>query len=194
MQIIPAILTADPLEMDAWLRKIRDTKKFERVQIDLIDGEFSTNKTFKPMEVDIIPYLPLKFDAHLMVTENNIIEWSVMAKKFGFDRIIAQMESISHPEEFSGLALDIHSPVEAIKKYLPKLEVVVMMSVEPGYGGQKFVDDALKHVEYLNKIRQEKNLKFEICVDGGIEKDHLDILEKTGADSVAVGVKRVLEW
>ncbi len=194
MEIIPAILTSEVQELDDLLRKIRDSKKFERVQIDFVDGEYTANKTFKPMEVDIISYLPLKFDAHLMVTENNITEWSLMAEKFGFDRIIAQMESISRPEDFSGLALDVHSPVEAIKKYLKNLEIVVVMSVEPGLGGQEFVDEATKHVSYLSNLRDLGNLKFKICVDGGIEKEHLNVLEKLEVDEVAVGAKRVLEW
>lgn len=188
MQIVPAILTNDPLEMDMWLRKVRDAKRFERVQIDFIDGEFANNKTFKPMEVDVIPYGPLKFDAHLMVTENNITEWSMMAKKFGFERIIAQMESIAHPEEFAALALDVHSPVAALKPYLPKLEYVVVMAVEPGFGGQEFVDKALDHV------REIKKYSVRVCVDGGVEREHLKILESFGVDEVAVGVKRVLEW
>ena len=194
MQIIPAILMSDVQELDSLLRKIRDSKKFERVQIDFVDGEFAANKTFKPMVVDVIPFMPLKFDAHLMVTENNITEWSLMAKKLGFDRIIAQMESISHPEEFLGLAFDVHSPVEALKKYLSKLEVVIVMSVEPGLGGQGFVDAAVKHVSDLSNLRSLGNLKFKICVDGGVEPKHLPILEKLGVDEVAVGAKRVLEW
>jgi pentose-5-phosphate-3-epimerase len=129
-----------------------------------------------------------------MVTENNIVEWSAMAKKFGFERVIAQMESIAHPEDFTGLAIDIHSPIEAIKKYLKHLEIVIVMSVEPGYGGQAFVDSAKQHLSDLSNLRRLSNLSFEICVDGGIEKEHLVELENLGADSVAVGVKRVLEW
>lgn len=188
MNIIPAILTNDPQELDQFLRQIKNVSRFERVQVDFIDGEFADNKTFKPMEVDIVPYLPLKFDAHLMVTENNIIEWSTMAEKFGFDRIIAQMESISHPEDFSALALDIHSPVAALKPYLPKLDYVVVMSVEPGFGGQEFVEKALEHV------REIKKYGVKICVDGGVDQEHLPVLEKMGVDEVAVGVKRVLSW
>lgn len=188
MEIIPAILTSDPLELDGLLRKIRDSGKFERVQIDFIDGEFANNRTIKPSECDLIPFLPLRFDAHLMVSENNIIEWSKLAEKMGFERIVAQMESISHPEDFLCLALDVHSPVEAIRKYLPKLDLVVVMSVEPGFGGQEFVDRAIEHIGELKKTG------VRVCVDGGIEKEHLEMLEKLGTDEVAVGAKRVLEW
>ena len=194
MKIIPAILTDDPQELDRLLREIRDSKKFERVQIDFIDGEFAANRTFKPSECDLVPYLPLKFDAHLMIVEDNITEWSKLAEKMGFDRIIAQMESISHPEDFTALALDVHSPVAAIKPYLPKLEYVVVMSVEPGFGGQKFVNMAITHVRELREIREIGEHKYKICVDGGVDKEHLEILEKIGVDEVAVGAKRVLSW
>ena len=194
MEIVPAILTDDPLESEKLLREIRDSKKFKRVQIDFIDGEFADNLTIKPSECDLTPYLPVKFDAHLMVVEDNIVEWSKLAEKMGFDRIIAQMESISHPEDFSALALDVHSPVEAIKLYLPKLNYVVVMSVEPGFGGQEFVDKAITHVRELREIRVIEGDKYKICVDGGVDKEHLEILEKMGVDEVAVGAKRVLSW
>ncbi|MDO8488294.1 MAG: hypothetical protein Q7S31_03185 [bacterium] len=194
MEIIPAILTDDPLEMDGWLRKVRDSRKFNRVQIDFIDGEYAKNITFKPMETDIIPFLPLKFDAHLMVTENNILEWSLMARKFGFDRVIAQMESLSHPEEYDCLGFDFHAPIEQIKPYLPNLKLVVVMAVEPGFGGQEFMSAAKDDVQKLAQLRDEHDYKYHICVDGGIEKEHLEELEKLGADEAAVGVKRILEW
>lgn len=194
MLIIPAILTSDVQELDSLLRRIRDSKRFERAQIDFVDGEYAAKKTFKPMEADLIPFLPLKFDAHLMVTENNITEWALMAKKFGFDRIIAQMESVSHPEDFTGLALDIHSPIAAIEKYLRNLEVVVVMSIEPGRGGQEFDGRTIGKISNLSNLRDLSNLRYRICVDGGVEKEHLKMLAELGVDEVAVGVKRVLEW
>ncbi len=188
MDIIPAILTNDPVEMDGWSRKVRDSKKFGRVQIDFIDGKFANNLTIKPSDCDLIPYLPLKFDAHLMVVEDNILNYSKTAEKMGFSRIIAQMESILHPEEFTALALDIHSPIEAIKPYLEKVRYVIVMSVEPGFGGQEFMDKAIEHA------RELKKLGVRVCVDGGIKKEHLRILEEVGVDEVAVGVNRVLSW
>lgn len=195
MQIIPAILTNDTKELDGLLRQIRDSKKFSRVQIDFVDGEYAANKSVSVEECKSIrEYSDLKFDAHLMVTENNIGEWSKMAEKFGFDRIIAQVESISHPEDFTCLALDFHSPVAVVQPYLPQLDLVVVMSVEPGFGGQEFVEAAKQTVQELVKLRQEKKYNYKICVDGGIEKEHLPMLQNLGVDEVAVGAKRVLEW
>lgn len=194
MEIIPAILTSDPRELDKYLKILRDGKKYQRVQIDFIDGKFAPNTTIRPSEVDLIPYLPLKYDAHLMVVEDNALTWSKTAKAMGFERVIMQMESIAHPEKYTGLALDVHSPVEAIEKYLKNLDIVIVMSVEPGFGGQEFVEATKKHLSDLSHLRDLSNLNFEICVDGGIEKEHLSELEDLGADSVAVGVPRMLSW
>src|SRR3989344_5938767 len=153
MKIVPAILTSDPAELDGLLRQIRDRKKFERVQIDFIDGEYANNKTIRPMDCDLIPFFPIKFDAQLMVVENNVWEWCRTAKKMGFDRIIPQVESISEP--------------------------------------QKFVEDAQEDIKMLVRLRNEKGYKYKIWVDGGIDQEHLKILENLGVDEAAVGAKRV---
>jgi ribulose-phosphate 3-epimerase len=194
MEIVPAILTSSRRELDGWLEKIKESGKFERVQIDFIDGEYANNLTVKPEECDLTRYLHLMFDAHLMVVEKNIATWKSGAEKVGFDRIIAQVESISDPSGFKGLALDVHSPVEVIEPYLSGLEVVVVMAVEPGFGGQEFDSQAIKLIERLSSLREQPVNKYKICVDGGVYQEHLPILESAGADEVAVGVGRVLDW
>jgi ribulose-phosphate 3-epimerase len=90
--------------------------------------------------------------------------------------------------------MDIHSPLDAIEPFLGKLQVVVVMSVEPGFGGQKFVESAVKKVRRLNNLRNLRNLGFKVCVDGGIRREHLEDLEKAGVDEVVVGERRLLEW
>lgn len=191
MKIIPAILTSDVKEMDGLLRKIRDSKRFERVQIDFVDGEYAANKSVR---VEDLPAgrQDLGFDAHLMVVEKNLAEYVNGLQ--GFDRVIVQMESISRPEDFDCLALDVHSPVEAIEPCLSRLKLVNLMAIEPGFGGQEFDVEVMKKIKRLSELRSRENYKYEICVDGGIEQEHLPILEKLGVDEVAVGAKRVLEW
>jgi len=194
VEIVPAILTSDPLKLDELLRKIRDSKKFQRVQIDFIDGEYAANKTIRPTECDLIPYLPLRFDAQLMVTEDNVWEWARYAQKMGFERVIPQVESISEPEKFECLAMDWHSPVKAVEPYLAKLKYVLVMSVEPGFGGQEFVDASLADIRTLHELRSQKGYAYKIGVDGGIEQQHLAALEMAGADEACVGADRVLGW
>lgn len=188
MQIIPAILTSDIEEFNNLLARVSVTKKYNRVQIDFIDGEYTKNKTLLPSEVNSNQ----KMDAHLMIVEKNLQEYLKDRNKF--DRVIVQMESISRPEDFDCLALDIHSPIEAIKPYLPKLKLVNLMSIEPGFGGQELDPAIFRHLSYLSNLRNLGHLSFLIAVDGGVEKKHLDKLEETGADEVVVGAKRVLSW
>ncbi len=194
MEIIPAVLTDDPRQAREWLEGIKKSGKFSRVQIDFIDGKYADNKTIEPEEVDMTPYLELGFDAHLMVVEKNLEKYVRQAKKVGFDRIIAQMESIGHPGELAGLALDVHTGTDILEPYLPGLEVVVVMAVESGFGGQEFDPKVIKKIRVLSGLRREKNYRYRICVDGGVEQDRLAELEAAGADEVAVGAARVLSW
>ena len=186
MQLIPAILTNDVEEFNNLLASI--SHKYDRVQIDFIDGEYTNNKTILPSQVSSI----FKMDAHLMVVEKNLQEYLKDRNKF--DRVIVQMESISSPEDFECLALDIHSPIEAIEPYLSKLKLVNLMSIEPGIGGQKLDPRIFEIISNLSNLRRLKNLSFLIAVDGGIEKEHLEKLELAGVDEVVVGAKRVLSW
>jgi ribulose-phosphate 3-epimerase len=194
MQIIPAILTSDKYEAGELLDQINKTNKFSRVQVDFIDGEYAANRTVMPDEIYIMPHLKMDFDAHLMVVEKNLEKWKKMTDDAGFDRIICQAESIANPAGCKGLAIDIHSPVAMIQPYLPKLEIVVVMAVEPGFGGQEFQPEAISKVKRLVELRRLMKYEYKICVDGGVEKEMLEELEKAGADEVAVGAKRVLSW
>ncbi len=193
MQIIPAILTSDSVELDALLRRIRDSKKFERVQIDFVDGVFAKNLTIKPSDCDLIPYMPLKYDAHLMVKGDKGLFWGKAAEQVGFDRIIMQVES-GESDDYKCLGVDLDTPVEVVQKRLGSLELVLLMSVKAGFGDQKFDVKVHRKISYLSNLRNLGHLRFRICVDGGIEKGHLPTLEKLGVDEVAVGAKRVLEW
>jgi len=193
MQIIPAILTDKQSELIELIKQIGQSERFTRVQIDFVDGEYAANKSIRVEECKSIRNYPeIKFDAHLMVIEKNL--QSYLNNLAGFDRIIVQMESVSHPENYNCLALDIHSPIEAIEPYLAKLKLINLMAIEPGLGGQELDLGILDKLSYLSNLRNLGHLSFLISVDGGIEKRHLQILKDLGVDEVAVGAKRVLEW
>lgn len=189
MKLVPAILTKDLKEFDDLMAKIIISKKFDRVQVDFIDGEYADNITFRPAEIDLVPYSGISFDAHLMVAENNILNYSLTAKKVGFERIIAQIESISSPEKFECLALDVHSPVALLEPYLKKLKYINLMAIEPGFGGQTMDLRIFNNISYLRNLGD-----FTIAVDGGVEQEHLKKLEELGVDEVVVGAARMLEW
>lgn len=188
MKIIPAILTNDQEEFENLLARV--SHKYDRVQIDFIDNEYAKNLTILPKDIKN-PY-ELKLDAHLMVVEKNLQEY--LKNLEIFDRVIVQMESISNPEDFDCLALDIHSPIEAIKPYLPKLKLVNLMDIEPGQGGQKLETSIFEKITKLIKWRNDEMFKFKVSVDGGVEQEHLEKLESLGVDEVVVGASRMLLW
>lgn len=181
MKIIPAILTNNIDEFNDLMAGL--SPKYDRVQIDFIDGEYTNNKTLLPDQTNT----NLKMDAHLMVTEKNLSEYLKYVNKF--NRLIVQMESIASPEKYDCLALDIHSPIEAIKPYLEKLKYLNLMAIEPGFGGQELDLRIFERVSYLRNLGS-----FVIAVDGGVEKEHLQKLEDLGVDEVIVGAKRLLNW
>ena len=181
MQIIPAILTNDINEFNDLMSGL--SPKYDRVQIDFIDGEYTNNKTLLPIQTNT----DLKMDAHFMVTENNLSEYLKDSNKF--NRVIIQMESVAHPEEYDSLALDIHSPIEAIKPFLQNLKYLNLMAIEPGFGGQELDLRIFERVGYLRNLGS-----FVIAVDGGVEREHLQKFEGLGVDEVVVGAKRLLNW
>lgn len=191
MQIIPAILTKDPLELDKLLRQIRDSKKFERVQVDFIDGLFAANETIHPSQSDLVPYLPLKFDAHLMVNGDNNLFWGKECTAMGFERVYHQVESLSdQPDEYEFLAIDLPTTdLEKYKKILQKAEGVILLAVKAGFQNQKFDDQVYAKIDWIRSLG-----KFPLCIDGGVGQEHLEKLEKVGVGEVAVGANRVLQW
>ncbi len=195
MNIYPSILFDSGEEAREWVEKAAETGKYSRMQVDFVDGEYANRPAIEVAGYEYIKnYSNIKFDAHLMVTEKNIERHVTDCQKFGFDRIIVQMESVASPEKYNALSLDIHSPVRAIEPFFSKINYVNIMSIEPGFGGQEYLDLVNEKIDFLNNWRRIKDFRFLICVDGGVEKELLPELEKLGVDEVVVGVKRLLQW
>ena len=194
MEIIPAVLTNDATKLNSLLRQIRDSKKYSRAQIDFVDGSFAKNLTIKPTECDLIPYLPLKFDAHLMVAGDNALFWGKTAEAVGFDRVIIQIEKTEEWKGFNCLALDLQTGVETIEPFLGDLRLILLMAVPAGRGGSEFNGLVMDKVRKLVETRAAKGYEYRICVDGGVEQEHVEMLAKMGVDEVAVGAERVLAW
>lgn len=191
MQIIPAILTSSLEEFNNLLASI--SPKYDRVQVDFIDGEYTNNKSLRVEELESISKYPeIKFDAHLMVIGKNLQKYLDSLKNF--NRVIVQMESVARPEDHECLALDIHSPVEAIEPYLKNLKYLNLMAIEPGFGGQELDLTIFNKISDLSNLRSLNHLSFLMSVDGGVEKEHLQKFEELGVDEVIVGAKRLLSW
>ena len=193
VEIIPAILTNNPVEAFQMLEKAE--KLVQRVQIDIIDGQFYQNKTIEP---DILSEADtnLLLDFHLMVKEP--INWVEKCVRGGADRIIGQIEMMSNQVEFiskvqgvgrkAGLALDIDTSFKKIDPtVLTDLDVVLVMNYPAGKGGQEFQPKVLEKIKELNEIKKKDQTPFRICSDGGINKDNIGSLVKAGTDEAVVG-------
>lgn len=202
VNVIPAILTNNE---DEFGKLANESSEYlgsypNKLHIDVIDGVFAEN-------ISILPDLPEKpgegsvviargVDIHLMVNEP--IEWiAKCSKSFHVERIIGHVEMMSDQEKFVeevrnvrkvGLAIDLDTPISRIADRLfNKLDLVLVMSVKAGFGGQKFNVSALEKVKHLNHLRKEKGYKYKIGVDGGVTPDNIKLIVEAGADEVCVG-------
>ena len=198
VEIIPAILTASPVEAKELLLKLEGV--CDRAQIDIIDGVFAEGKTIDPAALSDLDTI-LELDFHLMTKEP--VDWVERAVRGGADRIIGQIEQMTNQAAFIGkiaeagvsvgLAVDIDTPVSQIEpEILTSLDVVLVMSVKAGRGGQEFDVRAIDKVKELTKIRKNDATPFRICVDGGETVTTVDDTHFAGADEIAIG-RRLFE-
>lgn len=196
-EIIPAILTNNPKEFEEKTQALGGL--VNRVQIDIVDGVFADNKTVSLEAVaSVIKDLEtnISFDVHLMTKDP--VDWVERAAGAMAERIIGQIEMMSSQVEFIGkvtetgekvgLALDLPTPVSALDPaVLNNLDVVLVMSVKAGFGGQEFDEGAVEKIKQLDEIRVRDDTPFKICVDGGINEENIAKVRQAGADEVAIG-------
>lgn len=197
-RIIPAILAITTNQFKDQIQKIKTVKPgFHWVQIDFMDNIFVHNKTIPPDDIeDLRITYSRKKEAHLMVMYP--MQWLKDLIKTGIDRIIFPLESkdnlldvIEQIRGYAGhvqigLALNPQTPVSEAEGYLDKIDLVLLMSVEPGKQGQQFMPGVIDKIKELNKLRSRKN-NFIIEVDGGITTGVAKDLVEAGASNLVVG-------
>ena len=194
-KILPSILSADFANLE------RDIKELESIgvdmfHIDVMDGNFVPNISFGfPIIESIRPKTDKVFDCHLMIAnpENYVEQFC----KVGCDMVSFHIEATNHADRViqviknngkkAGIVLNPQTSIESIKYLLPKLDYVLIMTVNPGFGGQKFIPEMLEKIEELAKLREEKNYKFLIEVDGGINIETSKSCRDKGADLLVCG-------
>ena len=195
IKLAPSILSAD------FARLLEDVKKVENagceyLHIDVMDGHFVPNITLGP---DIVKSLRkdvnMIFDTHLMIEnpDNYIKDFA----EAGSDIIVVHQEACTHLHRTiqniksynvkAGVALNPATPIETIKHVLEDVDMVLIMTVNPGFGGQSFIEGMLDKIKELKKIIDGKNLKIDIQVDGGIKPNNIDKVVKAGANVVVAG-------
>lgn len=200
IEIIPAILSANITEVESMLKTIVSAvevngAKIKRAQIDVIDGVFVDNKTIDPSLLSNLD-TTLNLDFHLMVNEP--INWIEKCANAGADRIIGQIEMMGSQIDFVGkvqqaglqigLAVDLETPIAKLDPVvLTNTDVILLMAVRAGWGGQEFDRRVLSKIRDLDEIRVRDRTPFKICVDGGETESVIDDTYFAGADEVVIG-------
>ena len=191
IQISPSILSADFSQLGTEIKRLEDGGA-DMIHVDVMDGHFVPNLTIGPPVIKSLrKHSSLKFDVHLMISPvHKYIEAYANA---GADIITIHPEatqnladSIKAIKNFNkkvGVSLNPESKIELITEFLDQIDLVLIMSVNPGFGGQKFMPEVLDKIKQLKKIQQEKNLTFDIEIDGGINFENCKIAINAGAVS-----------
>ena len=195
IKIAPSILSAD------FARLLEDVKKVENagceyLHIDVMDGHFVPNITLGPNVVKSLRKdVKMVFDAHLMIENpDNYIKDFVDA---GCDIIVVHEEACTHLHRTiqnikshnvkAGVALNPATPIENIKYVLKDLDMVLIMTVNPGFGGQSFIDGMVDKIKEVKSLIDEQGLNVDIQVDGGIKPSNVDKVVKAGANVIVAG-------
>lgn len=179
IKIAPSILAADFAKLGDEVKEVEKAGA-DLIHVDVMDGHFVPNITLGPLVVDAIrPLTKLPLDVHLMIENpDRYIEQFADA---GADYITVHVEACPHLHRTlqlirsydvkSGVVLNPHTPVESILHVLEEVDMVLFMTVNPGFGGQKFIHSVLPKVKQLSDIIQERNLSIEIEIDGGVDEE-----------------------
>ena len=195
IQISPSILSADFSQLGNEIKRLEDAGA-DLIHVDVMDGHFVPNLTIGPPVIKALrKNCSLKFDVHLMISPvHKYIEAYADA---GSDIITIHPEttkdlgaSISKIKELNimaGVSLNPETNVSVIKEYLNRIDLVLIMSVNPGFGGQKFMPEVLDKIKELKNIQKEQNLNFDIEIDGGINFENSKIAIQAGANILVSG-------
>ena len=195
IQISPSILSADFSQLGNEIKKL-ELGGADMIHVDVMDGHFVPNLTMGPPVIKALrKYTNLPFDVHLMISP--VHKYIKDYAEAGADIITIHpeatenlLESINFIKKFNkkvGVSLNPNSKIKLVLDHLDKINLILVMSVFPGFGGQKFMPEVLKKIEELNKIRNEKKLDYDIEVDGGINFSNSKLVKEAGANILVSG-------
>lgn len=193
--IAPSLLAADFLNLEAECKMFNESEA-EWFHLDVMDGQFVPNISFGIPVIEKIRKATTKVcDVHLMILQPEHLTEAF--KKAGADILTVHIEACNHLHRNiqqikslgmkAGVAVNPHTPVNTLSDILHDIDLVCLMSVNPGFGGQKFIQYTLEKIRQLRKMIDEKGLKVQIEIDGGVTLDNAAEIIAAGADVLVAG-------
>lgn len=193
--IAPSLLAANFLNLDADCKMLNESQA-DWFHLDVMDGRFVPNISFGPMLVSFFRKATTKIcDVHLMIEEPG--KYAEQFKNAGADLLSVHLEACPHLHRNiqqikglgmkAGVAINPHTPVESLQDVLADIDLVCMMSVNPGFGAQQFILHTLKKIKTLRKMIDEKGLNVLIEIDGGVTLQNAGTIVAAGADVLVAG-------
>ena len=195
IQISPSILSADFSNLEKDIKKL-ETAGADMIHVDVMDGHFVPNITIGPPVIKALrSKTSLPFDVHLMI--DPVHKYIKDFANAGADIITIHpeatpnlQESIDEIKSFKkkvGVSLNPDTKIDIIGDYLDKVDLILIMSVYPGFGGQKFIPDVLEKIKNLKDLKDKKKLNFDIEIDGGINFENCSKAKDAGANILVSG-------
>ena len=195
IQISPSILSADFSQLGREIRKLEDAGA-DMIHVDVMDGHFVPNLTIGPPVIKALKKnSSLPFDVHLMISPvHKYIESYANAgadiitiHPEATDDLLGSINKIKQLKKKVGISLNPETKIEIVKEFLDQIDLILVMSVNPGFGGQKFMPEVLDKVKKLDEIRKSLKLNYVIEIDGGINFENSKLAISSGVDILVSG-------
>jgi ribulose-phosphate 3-epimerase len=195
IRIAPSIIASDFSYLRGELARVEQSGA-DMLHVDIMDGHFVPNITFGPDVVKTMrKFTKLPFDVHLMISHprqyiTKFVEAGASNITFHVecaDKVHTAIEEVIYYSKSVGLAVKPKTPLSAVQDHLGLIDRLLIMTVEPGFGGQKFMEDMMPKVEEAVRLRKQGNYKFDIEVDGGLDNSTIWKAVRAGAEVIVAG-------